>query len=178
MHQRITIPPLPPPSRPADPTTGDTGHANISHQGRRAIPQPIADEVNRWAFIGEKVLHGNPSGVDNATAVYGGAIAFTREGFGRKGGMVQIQGFKSVKFLLTDSRVGRNTKALVEGVAKKKSQEPEVVGAILDKIQIISDEAQRALADPELPRKSLISGLSVSYCICGVYPLINHSCSL
>jgi len=92
MHQRISIPPLPPPARLADPTKGDTGHANLSHQGRRAIPPTIAEEVNRWAFVGEKVLHGNPSGVDNAAAVFGGAIAFTRDGFGRKAGMVQIQG--------------------------------------------------------------------------------------
>jgi len=40
-------------------------------------------------------------------------------------------------------------------------QEPERVGKILDSIQSISDEAQRALADPELPRQALMSGLSV-----------------
>ena len=50
----------------------------------------------------------------------------------------------------------------MEGVSKKKIQEPEVVGKILDAIQSISDEAQRALADPELPRETLMDGLSVS----------------
>ncbi|KAF8525853.1 Cys/Met metabolism PLP-dependent enzyme-domain-containing protein [Hysterangium stoloniferum] len=159
IHQRITVPPLPVPTRPADLKLGDVSHSHVSHQGRRAIPPTTAEEVNRWAFIGEKVLHGNPSGVDNAAAVFGGAIAFTRDGFGRKPGMVQLQGFKSVKFLLTDSKVGRNTKLLVEGVAKKKHQEPEVVGEILDSIQNISEEAQRALSDPELPRSTLTSAL-------------------
>jgi mevalonate kinase len=84
-----------------------------------------------------------------------------------------------VKFLLTDSKVGRNTKLLVEGVARKKhqaskyfhekliylvlflDQEPEVVEEILDSIQSISEEAQRALSDPELPRLSLTSALCV-----------------
>jgi hypothetical protein len=44
-------------------------------------------------------------------------------------------------------------------------QEPELVNGILQAIQSISDEARRALADPELPRESLISALSVSYCL-------------
>lgn len=41
-------------------------------------------------------------------------------------------------------------------------QEPELVNGILKSIQGISDEARRALADPELPRDALISALNVS----------------
>lgn len=52
----------------------------------------MAEEVNRWAFVAEKILHGNPSGVDNSVAVYGGALAYTRSGFQRKSGMEAIQG--------------------------------------------------------------------------------------
>jgi hypothetical protein len=92
----------------------DPGHIHLSHQGRKAIPSDVAEEVNRWAFVGEKVLHGTPSGVDNSVSVFGGALAYTKSGFaGKKGGMEPIQGFKSLKFLLTDSKVPRDTKALV-----------------------------------------------------------------
>jgi mevalonate kinase len=52
----------------------------------------VASEVNRWAFVAEKILHGNPSGVDNSVAVYGGALAYTRPGFGKKSGMEPITG--------------------------------------------------------------------------------------
>ncbi|KAH9940977.1 cystathionine beta-lyase [Amylocystis lapponica] len=158
LHDHIKIPPLPPRSRPAAP--GDPGHIHISHQGRRAIPPDIAEEVNRWAFVGEKVLHGNPSGVDNSIVVYGGALAYTRPGFGKPSGMDQIHGFKSLRFLLTDSKVGRDTKRLVAGVAKKRMEEPDLVNHILIAIQAISDEARRALADPEISRESLLSALS------------------
>jgi len=158
LHQRILIPPLPAPTRL--PHEGNPGHVHISHQGRRAIPSKIAEEVNRWAFVSEKILHGNPSGVDNSVAVFGGALAYTRAGFGTKSGMEAIQGFKSLRFLLTNSKVPRDTKKLVAGVGERKRQEPELINSPLDSIQSISDEARRCLADPELPREQLISALS------------------
>lgn len=93
--------------------------------------------------------------------------------------------FKSLRFLLTNSKVPRDTKKLVAGVGEKKVnvgssliapsssrcigitilihhfQEPELVNGILNAIQNISDEARRALADPEMPRESLLQVLSV-----------------
>nr|AUN37954.1 cystathionine gamma-lyase 2 [Ganoderma lucidum] len=159
LHGRIDLPAVPPPSRePAAP--GDPGHVHVPHAGRRAIPPEIAEETNRWAFVAEKVLHGNPSGVDNSVAVYGGALAYVRPGFGKRSGMDQIQGFKRLRFLLVDSKVPRDTKALVAGVARKKAAEPQAVGQLLDAIQAISNEARRALADPDVPRDVLLSGLS------------------
>ncbi|PBL03760.1 cystathionine beta-lyase [Armillaria gallica] len=152
LHKRISIPPLP------APTTSE--HIHISHQGRRAIPPAVAEEVNRWAFVAEKILHGNPSGVDNSVAVFGGALAYTRPGFERKSGMEGIAGFKSFKFLLTNSKVPRDTKKLVAGVGQKKIDEPETVAGLLNSIQSISDEARRALADPEMPREVLLAAIS------------------
>ncbi|KAG6868062.1 putative secondary metabolism biosynthetic enzyme [Termitomyces sp. T159_Od127] len=153
LQNRLTI------TAPA-PTSPSQRHIHISHQGLRALPQVLAEEVNRWAFIAEKILHGNPSGVDNSVSVFGGALAYTRPGFGMKSGMESIQGFKSLRFLLTNSKVPRDTKKLVAGVGEKKTNEPGLVNGILSTIQSISDEARRALADPEMPRKALLSALS------------------
>lgn len=90
LYKRIEIPPLPASSRESSQV--DPGHIHVSHQGRRAIPVTLAEEVNRWAFVSEKILHGNPSGVDNSVAVFGGALAYTRPGFERQSGMESISG--------------------------------------------------------------------------------------
>ena len=78
VHRRIGLP-QPPASSSSD----------VSPQ---TLSPTIAEEVNRWAFLAEKILHGNPSGVDNSVAVYGGALCYTRPGFGKKSGMEGIQG--------------------------------------------------------------------------------------
>jgi mevalonate kinase len=132
-------------------------HVHVPHGGRRALPPALADEANRWALVAEKVLHGTPSGVDNAVAVFGGALAYTR---GSPSRMEPLAGFRSLRFVLTDSRVPRDTKALVAGVGAKKAAEPELVNGLLVAIQAIADEARRALADPELSREQLLTALA------------------
>lgn len=54
----------------------------------------------------------------------------------------------------------RDTKKLVAGVAALKAADPESVQKILTAVQEISNEAQRALLDAELPRESLLLALS------------------
>lgn len=107
-------------------------------------------------------MHGNPSGVDNSVAVHGGALAFTRANpaVGRpENTLEQLRGFASVRFLLTDTRIGRDTKSLVASVGAQKEAEPERVGKTLAAIQDISDEARASLSDAELPRSQLLRAL-------------------
>jgi mevalonate kinase len=141
IHSRIAVPSESTRSRPphstlstpspSDEAVDDSGHIHVSHNGRRALPtRGFATEVNKWAFVSEKILHGNPSGVDNSVATFGGALGFTRAGeftrgrkiLSREGGLETILGFKSVRFLLTDSKIPRDTKSLVAGVGAFKDR--------------------------------------------------------
>lgn len=121
------------------------------------------DLVDGWAFLAEKVLHGNPSGIDNAVSVRGGAVAFTRSVGGKKGGLEGLHGFSSIRLLLTNTLVPRDTKSLVAGVAAKRLAEPSVVDPVLDSIQAISDEAKGLLGGTtHVDRSHLVSRLEVS----------------
>ncbi|TIC53883.1 cystathionine beta-l [Wallemia mellicola] len=130
---------------------------HISHDGRRFINDDIAKYVNKWSFVSEKILHGTPSGIDNSVSVFGGAISYSRV---RDQAMINLNGFKSMKLLLTNSNVDRDAKKLIAGVAKLKQEEPEVVKGVMDGIQGIVDEAVRCFNDKDLNRNVLLTGLS------------------
>lgn len=129
------------------------------HHGRRDIPEHDAETVNSWAFVAEKILHGNPSGVDNSVATFGGAIAFNKAMNGKPAVMDGLHGFRSIRFLLTDTKVPRDTKTLVAGVAARKQQEPDYIGSLLSAIQHISDEARRCLTDTDMDRAEQLGTL-------------------
>jgi mevalonate kinase len=79
--------------------------------------------------------------------------------------MMQIEltfRFSSIRLLLTNTLVPRDTKSLVAGVSAKRLAEPQVVDPILDAIQAISDEA-RGLLSGAVPveRNYLIKRLEV-----------------
>ncbi|GAA97730.1 uncharacterized protein L969DRAFT_55402 [Mixia osmundae IAM 14324] len=118
-----------------------------------------AAEINEWAFLGEKILHGNPSGVDNSVATYGGAVAYTKATASTSAQMDPLRGFKSIRFLLTDTRVSRDTKTLVAGVTARKTQHPFIIDPVLRAIQDISAEAKRCLTDSDMSREDQISTL-------------------
>ncbi|XP_072456264.1 mevalonate kinase [Notamacropus eugenii] len=97
--------------------------------------------INRWAFLGEKVIHGNPSGVDNSISTWGGALRFQR------GNISPLQRIPVLRILLTNTKVPRSTKALVAGVKDKLVKFPEIMNPLLASIDAISQECERVLGE-------------------------------
>ncbi|XP_072271477.1 mevalonate kinase isoform X1 [Pyxicephalus adspersus] len=95
--------------------------------------------INSWAFQGEKVIHGNPSGVDNAVATLGGALQF------QAGQITPMKRVPMLQILLTNTRVPRSTKILVAGVKDKLLKYPSIIEPVLSSIHAISQECQRIL---------------------------------
>ncbi|XP_061865756.1 mevalonate kinase isoform X2 [Colius striatus] len=102
--------------------------------------------INSWAFQGERVIHGNPSGVDNAVGTWGGALRY------QSGKITPLKRVPMLRILLTNTKVPRSTKVLVAGVKEKILKFPAVMNPVLDSIDAISQECQSVLealpADP------------------------------
>ncbi|RIA99064.1 ribosomal protein S5 domain 2-type protein [Glomus cerebriforme] len=114
------------------------GHITIPNYDERISDSNISDSsspmnlINRWAFQAEKIIHGVPSGIDNTVSTYGGAVSFT------KGVMENVSGFQSLRFLLTNTKVPRNTRILVANVRILHDKYPHIVVPILEAIEGIS----------------------------------------
>ena len=61
--------------------------------------------------------------------------------------------------MLTDTRIPRDTKTLVAGVAKRKQEDPERIDALLQEVQHISDQAIIALDGNNVNRSEQVKKL-------------------
>ncbi|KAF9420583.1 Mevalonate kinase [Podila epigama] len=110
------------------------------------------DLVNQWSFQAEKVIHGNPSGIDNTVSTFGGAVMF------KKGEKIEpLPGFQSLRFLLTNTRVPRETQVQVANVRKLWEKFPAVVNPMLDAVHEISASCKDLFSQKDLNRASLLT---------------------
>lgn len=106
------------------------------------------ERINRWAFVGEMALHGNPSGVDNTVATQGKAVVFQRTDYNKPPSVRPLWDFPELPLLLVDTKQPRSTSNEVAKVAKLKETYPKLVGGILDTIDKVTRTAE-ALIDHE-----------------------------
>jgi mevalonate kinase len=107
-------------------------------KSRRARLDP--QEIFKLAFISENYLHGQPSGVDQATCIYGGVIQF------KKSSKIKAISVKRPPMILVaDSGAHRSTKTLVGSVVKRSRQQTDTFQTHLDEITAISNGVIQAL---------------------------------
>lgn len=98
------------------------------------------DQVCKYAFLSEKILHGNPSGIDNAVSTYGGFIHF------KQSKIVPIDCNNcDLRILLVNTKVPRSTKAMVQDVSFRYKDYPEVIGPTLDAIDGLTNKCLEVL---------------------------------
>ncbi|XP_057162034.1 mevalonate kinase isoform X4 [Ursus arctos] len=87
------------------------------------------------------MIHGNPSGVDNAVSTWGGVVRF------QQGKISSLKRPPALRILLTNTKVPRSTGALVASVRSRLLKFPEIVSPLLTSINAISLECERMLGE-------------------------------
>lgn len=107
------------------------------------------ERINRWAFVAETVIHGNPSGVDNTVATGGKAVLFKRQDYSRPPIVKSLPTFPELPLLLFDTRQPKSTAVEVAKVAHLKKTKPLIADHILDAIDGVTESAHALISAPE-----------------------------
>ena len=116
--------------------------------------------INELAYEGEKAYHGNPSGVDNTAATYGGLIWFKR---GSPDTIERLRLPRSVEVVMGNTGIVANTKAAVDGVRKRMEKEPSKYGRIFGDAEQLASSARRAVEANDL--KALGRAMSANHAL-------------
>ena len=85
--------------------------------------------INKWALQCERIMHGNPSGIDNSVSTYGEAILF------QKAKISFLSCLPQFRIILFNTKQPRSTKQLVENVRIKYNLYPDIIRPVLDSIE-------------------------------------------
>nr|POE82765.1 putative mevalonate kinase [Quercus suber] len=137
------------------------------------------ERINRWAFVGEMLIHGNPSGVDNTVATNGHAVLFQRPDYTKPPEVTILRDFPELPLLLIDTCQPKSTASEVAKVGALKAAHPRVAEGIFDAIDAIVRSAHDLVThedfDPKSPTNiqhlgelmsvnhGLLTGLGVSH---------------
>ncbi|KAJ7973377.1 Mevalonate kinase [Quillaja saponaria] len=122
----------------------DSVSLDVNHRGWLLFGEKELELVNKWAFEGEKIIHGKPSGIDNTVSTYGNMIKF------KSGSLTRIKTNMPLKMLITNTKVGRNTKSLVAGVSERNLRHPDAMAFVFRAVDSISKELSTVIQSPTL----------------------------
>lgn len=123
-------------------SSASTTVAIISAIARSMHVELNRKEIFKLAFVPENYLHGKPSGVDQATCIYGGLIQFNRP-FNVK----TVRPKRELVMLVCDTGVHHSTRTLVGGVIKRSQREKSRFQDYIAKVREISTGVGRALRE-------------------------------
>ena len=116
----------------------------------RAITEELGmimpdEKINEVAYEAEKAYAGNPSGIDNTAATFGGLLWFQKNMMGGANIIERISIKKPVEIVIGSTGKVANTKAMVEGVAERKLANPQKYESLFKQAKALAYEGRKAL---------------------------------
>ncbi|EFY87920.1 Mevalonate kinase [Metarhizium acridum] len=127
------------------------------------------ERINRWAFVYEMCIHGNPSGVDNTVATQGKAVVFQILDYDKPPSVKPLWDFPELPLLLVDTKQPKSTAHEVAKVGKLNKMHPKLVASILDAMDKVASSAAELIADDDFDEEEERSLMKV-----GELMTINH----
>jgi len=107
-------------------------------------------EINQIAYEAEKAYAGNPSGIDNTAATFGGLLWFEKNLTGGPNRIEEISLKKPVEIVIGSTGIVANTKAMVEGVAERKKADPQKYDPLFKQANELAITARTAIRNFDL----------------------------
>ncbi len=125
----------------------------IARATAQELGMKIPDEkINQIAYEGEKAYAGNPSGIDNTAATYGGLMWFSKNMQGGPDNIEKLRIRKPVEIVIGSTGKVANTKAMVEGVAERKRKNPQKYNPLFKQAEALAIAGKKALMDYDLKK--------------------------
>jgi mevalonate kinase len=123
----------------------------------RAIAQELRlsfsdEKINQIAYEAEKAYAGNPSGIDNTAATFGGLLWFRKNMKDGSDIVEKIDMREPVDIVIGSTGIVANTKAMVEGVDRRKKQNPLRYDSIFRQAEKLALDGKTALAEFDLEK--------------------------
>lgn len=112
------------------------------------------ERINRWAFVGELCIHGNPSGVDNTVSTRGKAVLFKRTDYAKPPQATPLNSFPELPLLLVNTKQPRSTAVEVAKVGALKKKYPDVTEKALDSIDQVTMSAYKLITSDDFDPRS------------------------
>ncbi|MCK5627884.1 mevalonate kinase [Candidatus Bathyarchaeota archaeon] len=121
-----------------------------------AIARAIAEEykkvmsdekINQIAYEAEKAYAGNPSGIDNTAATFGGLIWFKKNLKGGPNIIERLTIREPIEIIIGNTGIVANTKAMVAGVAARKNSKAKHYDRVFKQAEELVSTAKVALKE-------------------------------
>jgi mevalonate kinase len=134
----------------------------------RAIAQELGkqitdEKINQIAYEAEKAYAGNPSGIDNTAATYGGLMWFKKNPAGGQDIVEKLHVRRPIEIVIGSTGKVANTKAMVEGVAERKKKNPAKYNPIFKQAENLAVAGRKALEAYDL--KKLGELMNENHCL-------------
>jgi mevalonate kinase len=110
------------------------------------------EKINAVAYEGEKAYAGNPSGIDNTAATYGGFMWFKKNPAGGQDLVERLKVRRPIEIVIGSTGKVANTKLMVEGVADRKKKDPQKYDPLFKQAESLAVAGRKALEAGDLKK--------------------------